>query len=193
MRRKAASASPARQPNNKAQEHSFQLKLTVVGGTFGIIAALGGALAGAWAAGVFDSQSQPAASPAASPTGPLAHGDASAFIRDVTYPDYSKVYTGARFTKIWELRDTGIVRWTGRYLAALGPSSGGCKYPARVTVPTTNPGGTVDISVSVTAPASPGLCYVTWRMVTPTGELYFPNATQGIWFKVTAISPKASS
>lgn len=120
-------------------------------------------------------------------------GDASAFIRDVTYPDYSKVYPSSHFTKIWELRNDGIVKWTGRYLAALGPSSGGCKYPSRVAIPATDPGEMADISVSVTAPASPGICDVTWKMVTRTGQLYFPNDTEGIWFKVIVVAPKKSS
>jgi Ig-like domain from next to BRCA1 gene len=119
-------------------------------------------------------------------------GDVSAFIRDVTYPDYSKVFTNERFTKIWELRDAGTVKWTGRYLAALGPSSGTCRYPPRVRIPTTDPGGTVDISVNVIASPSPGLCYVTWRMMSSNGVLYFPNDTEGIWFKVLVVAKRSS-
>jgi hypothetical protein len=185
-RRAAASSSAARDSKNNTKEHIFQLKMAIIGGIFLIIAAV----IGAWATGVFTLQSQPGASSTVPPTGPLVSGDASTFVRDVTYPDYSKVYVGTHFTKTWELQDSGSAMWTGRYLAALGPSSGGCKYPARVPVPTTSPGETVDISVSVTASASPGTCDVTWKMVTRAGQLYFPNDTEGIWFKVTVATSK---
>jgi hypothetical protein len=50
----------------------------------------------------------------------------------------------------------------------------------------------VNISVNVVAPQSPGLCYVTWRMVTSSGVLYFPNDTEGIWFKVLVVTKHPS-
>jgi hypothetical protein len=163
--------------------------LAVVAGVFAVAAAL----AGAWGAGAFSSQNQSGTSTGASSTGPLMPGDASAFISDVTYPDYSRVYAGSHFAKIWELRNSGSVKWAGRYLAALGPSSGGCKYPSRVAIPITDPGSTTEISVNVTASASPGTCDVTWKMVTSTGQLYFPNDSGGIWFKVVVVARKKSS
>jgi hypothetical protein len=182
--------------NDNRTERSFQLRLALIGGVFAIVAALVGALvSGAFTSpggGASSSSSSSSSSPPSSlSTAPLVPGDDSAFMRDVTYPDYSKVQVNMRFTKIWELRDTGIVRWTGRYLAALGPSSGRCTYPARVSIPATDPGATVDISVSVTAASSPGLCYVTWRMVTSSGMLYFPGDI-GIWFKVDVVATKNS-
>lgn len=184
-KQRTAATGSARPSSSVLQEHSFQLKLAVIGGVFAVIAAL----TGAWAAGVFNPRVPPTAP---SPTGPLMPGDVSVFIRDVTYPDYSKVYVDEHFTKIWELRDAGTVRWAGRYLTALGPSSGTCTYPPRVKVPATDPGETVDISVSVIAPSSPGMCYVTWRMVSSNGVLYFPNDTEGIWFKVVIVAKRSS-
>jgi Ig-like domain from next to BRCA1 gene len=179
-------------PDGERREHKFQLKLTIIGGVFAVVAGIAGALA----AGAFTSSGGQAASSSSfsssSSTAPRVPGDGSAFIRDVTYPDYSDVQANEHFTKIWELEDTGTVTWTGRYLAALGPSSGKCTYPARVRIPTTDPGDPVNISVKVTAAASPGLCYVTWRMVTSSGELYFPGDTSGIWFKVNVVAAKAS-
>lgn len=176
-------------PDGERREHSFQLSLAILAGLFAIAAALVGALA----SGVFTSsggQATPSSSssPAAAP---LTSGDASAFIRDVTYPDYSKVRVNKHFIKTWELKNVGIVKWTGRYLAAMGPSVGKCIYPHRVRIRATAPGDPVDISVNVTAANSPGLCYVTWRMVTSTGRLYFPGNTRGIWFKVNVISAKS--
>jgi Ig-like domain from next to BRCA1 gene len=179
-----ATAGHTGQSNSKAKDRRLQIIIALITGLFAVIAAV----VGAYVAGVFNSNNPPEPSSASSPTGPLMSGDASLFVRDVTFPDYSKVHTNERFTKIWELKDDGTVKWAGRYLAALGPSSGGCKYPSRVRIPATDPGRTVDIRVNVTAPASPGMCFVTWKMVTRSGSLYFPNDTEGIWFKVKVIA-----
>jgi hypothetical protein len=125
-------------------------------------------------------------SPAAPTTSTLVTGDGSSFIKDVTYPDRSKVRTGQHFIKKWEIKDTGDVRWVGRYLAPIGQSTGSCTYPSRVPVPTTNPGQSVVISVPVTAASSPQLCYVIWKMVTSNNILYFPDFV-GIWFEVYVV------
>jgi hypothetical protein len=119
--------------------------------------------------------------------GPVVTGDNSAFVRDVTYPDESKVLVGQRFIKKWEIKNTGTVLWAGRYLVPDGESTGTCSYPSRVAVPTTYPGNTAIISVSVTAPSAPQVCYVTWKMADGTGGLYFPDEV-GIWFDVDIIS-----
>lgn len=46
--------------------------------------------------------------------------DSSEFIRDVTIPDGSILNSGEKFTKIWEIRNTGNVAWQNRYLTRLG-------------------------------------------------------------------------
>jgi hypothetical protein len=120
-----------------------------------------------------------------SPT--LVPGDNSAFIKDVTYPDGSDVMVGQHFIKKWEIKDTGTVRWVGRYLAAIGESTGSCTYPTRVPVPITNPGQSAVISVPVTAATTPELCFVTWKMVNNDGTEYFPKLV-GIWFDVKVVA-----
>jgi hypothetical protein len=128
----------------------------------------------------------PASSPAPSASPVFMAGDDATFISDVTYPDGSKVTVGSTFVKKWELKNTGSVRWVNRYLAAIGPSQGACTFPARVPVPATNPGQTVIISVPVTAPSTPQLCYVPWKMVTANNVLYFPSFI-GVWFEVKVV------
>jgi hypothetical protein len=115
-------------------------------------------------------------------------GDQATFIRDVTFPDNSTVRPGQQFTKKWELKNTGAVRWIDRYLIPEGLSTGNCSYPARIRIPATDPGHTVVISVPVTAESTPGLCYVTWKMASASGDLYFPGYL-GIWFEVKVSKP----
>jgi Ig-like domain from next to BRCA1 gene len=130
---------------------------------------------------------KPSASSSHLAAGPLVAGDNSAFVSDVTYPDGSKVVAGQRIIKKWEIKNTGSVTWTGRYLVADGESTGACTYPSRVPVPTTDPGHTAIISVSVMAASTPQVCYVTWKMANGAGNLYFPNEI-GIWFNVRIIA-----
>lgn len=125
--------------------------------------------------------------PTRSADSPLIVGDSSLFIKDVTYPDRSEVAAGQHFIKKWEIRNTGTARWADRYLAPIGESTGSCTVPSRVSVPTTNPGQSVVISVSVTAASTPQLCYVTWKMVTGNNVQYFPDL-MGIWFEVRVIA-----
>jgi|HubBroStandDraft_1064217.scaffolds.fasta_scaffold12874_5 hypothetical protein len=117
------------------------------------------------------------------PSGPLIPGDNSSFVADVTYPDGSAVTEGQHLMKKWEIKNIGIVLWSNRYLVADGTQTGLCTYPSRVPIPLTRPGQNVIISVPVTASDSPDVCFVTWKMETSTGTLYFPNEV-GIWFSI---------
>ena len=123
--------------------------------------------------------------PTSSPD-PLIPGDNTEFVKDINYPDWSQVEVGAHFIKKWELRNTGSVRWSGRYIVPDGTSMGTCTYPGRVPVPATDPGHVVIISVPVMAASEPQLCMATWKMVNSAGDLYFPGYT-GFWFEVKLI------
>jgi hypothetical protein len=195
-------ATTRRRGSKGRPTRSNPTKISVVQGTI-IAAAIGttGTL-GAAALGAFSTTGpgQPASqaptasaispSPSDTPTpkatGSLVSGDNSAFVTDVTYPDGTKVSEGQKFIKKWEIKNIGSALWVARYLAPIGSSTGFCAYPPRVKIPVTRPGKDVTISVPVTASDSPGICFVTWKMVTATGTLYFPNEI-GIWFNVKVV------
>jgi hypothetical protein len=180
---------PARVVQPKRIRESKSARMTLYVAVIGGIATITGATIAATVGTSATASPATTASPAATASSggsPLIPGDDSTFIGDVTYPDMSKVTTGQNFVKKWELENTGSVRWVGRYLAASGQAEGGCTYPARVPIATTNPGHTVIISVPVTAPGSPQLCYVMWKMETAGGVPYFPGFV-GIWFEVRIV------
>ncbi len=135
--------------------------------------------------------SSPAPSQSILPHSRIA-GDQATFIRDVTFPDNSTVRPDQHFIKRWELKNTGSIRWVGRYLIPDGFSTGKCSYPARIRIPATDPNQTVIIDVPVTAANTPGLCYVTWKMASATGDLYFPGFV-GIWFEVKVSNSNPSA
>jgi hypothetical protein len=195
--------SPRRQARSKgATRHQGRRKLWVTTSAGAAVIAGAATIIAAAVPGVFtmvDTRSGPGSPRSASPSvtpapsqASLPHsripGDETTFIKDVTFPDNSIVTLRLRFIKKWELKNTGAVRWVGRYLIPDGLSTGNCSYPTRILVPATNPGRTVVISVLVTAASTPGLCYVTWKMTDASGALYFPGYV-GIWFEVKVVKP----
>jgi hypothetical protein len=122
--------------------------------------------------------------------------DASVFIGE-SIPDGTLVFYGQRFTKTWELQNTGKVPWEGRYLQCMDEqirvyTLGGeeiqiteCLIPdvRRIPVPYTKAGAIVKLSVEFTAPSTPGTCLSYWRSVFADGSLCFPQA-QGLSVRV---------
>ena len=78
------------------------------------------------------------------------------FIADVTIKDNSTIEPGKSFVKTWSVKNTGNTTWTTDYQLVFvrGDRLG---IAGSVNVPkSVAPGGTVDISVNMTAPASAG-------------------------------------
>jgi hypothetical protein len=127
---------------------------------------------------------KPTAAPSSNSSYPVS-GDDSAFVRDVTIPDGTPVAIGQKFLKTWEIRNTGSVFWHDRYLTRQGKTQGPdvCTSDLRVPIPDTAPGHIAEISVWVTAPSTPALCHVEWKMTDINGHLMFPGKS-GIFFEV---------
>ena len=90
--------------------------------------------------------------------------DSAAFITDVTYPDGSIVGRGNTFTKTWRIKNTGACAWTTAYYLVFvsGEKFGGknaVALPAGV-----GPGGSVDISIQLTAPDQDGRYRGNWKL-----------------------------
>jgi hypothetical protein len=120
----------------------------------------------------------PSTTPSTTPfSDSLIPGDSSKFVGDVTIPDGTKVKVNTEFVKVWALANVGKVDWHNRYLARINPTADaeGCQTPDRVQIGDTPPGEQVMISVKVTAPARPGKCWVSWKMVDANGQEYFPT------------------
>jgi Ig-like domain from next to BRCA1 gene len=118
-------------------------------------------------------------------TPPAMTGDISSFVSDVSVPDGTVVKVGQHFVKTWEIANIGSVPWRGRFLerADLPADNGTCLTPGKVPVPDTRPGAHVRISVPVTAPNTPGSCWVGWKMVDGQGRQFLPGA-RPIYFVV---------
>jgi hypothetical protein len=108
------------------------------------------------------------------PTPALARPQAE-FLGDVTIPDGTVLNPGEPFTKIWRFRNSGHVPWGAglRLVFVEGVQDGFESYqmegPAYVEVSNAAPGETVDVSVDLRAPSSPGRYRSYWRLRLASG------------------------
>lgn len=128
----------------------------------------------------------------ASPT-PIC--DLAQFIDDVTVPDGTVFLPGATFTKTWRLKNLGVCTWTSGYQLIFdsGDSmSGPATQPLAGSVA---PGQTVDISVTLKAPATPGTYRGYWKLRNAAGVLLpVSNGFQGTSFfvDIKVVPPSAT-
>jgi hypothetical protein len=116
-----------------------------------------------------DSATLPTAKTAPPPvrsTGPICNN--ALFIDDVTIPDGSIVAPGKAFTKTWRVKNFGACRWNTSY--TLGFAYGSKLAGVETKLPNfVDPGYTVDISVTLTAPKENGWYGGWWRLKSDTG------------------------
>jgi heat shock protein HslJ len=119
--------------------------------------------------------------------------DDMAYVADVTYPDYNmtapaQMAPGQVFVKTWRVKNTGTCSWVPGYQLAYAygntPAAqmGGQPVPITSTV---SPGMTVDLSVTLTAPTTPGTYQGFWQM-NNASKLAFG---QTIWVGITVVDP----
>ncbi|GAB4415977.1 MAG: hypothetical protein Kow00106_11510 [Anaerolineae bacterium] len=102
---------------------------------------------------------------------PVARLDELRFVADVTVPDESVMEAGRTFVKTWRVRNSGETAWGAGYeLAFFGDEQMG--GPASVPLPPAQPGDVVEVSVTLTAPQTPGLHRSTWKPRNPHGEFF---------------------
>jgi len=103
-------------------------------------------------------------------TSVLLQGERALFVSDVTVPDGTIFKSGEVFTKTWRIRNSGTSTWTPGYALVFisGDKLGG---PDRMgLLADVPPGGSVDISVSLAAPASPGKYRGYWKLINTAGK-----------------------
>jgi hypothetical protein len=127
--------------------------------------------------------------------------DRAQFISDVTVPDGTDYGPGATFVKTWQVKNVGTTTWTTQYVIEFVI---GANLAATNTVNLPNdvpPGATVDISVNMTAPATPGNYTSLWQFKSPAGNKFGvgPNFNEAIYVQIDVIAglpvgtPKATS
>jgi hypothetical protein len=107
-----------------------------------------------------------------SPLVPPTSCDLAQFVTDVTIPDGTTLTPGAFFSKTWRIQNISNCTWTTSYsmVFVYGAQMGA---PASVNFPTSvDPGGTVDLSVNMTAPTAPGHYIGYWKLRDDVGIVF---------------------
>jgi hypothetical protein len=111
--------------------------------------------------------------------------DRAQFISDVTVPDGTTFQPNVVFSKTWRLKNVGTCTWTNYSLMFdSGEKMGG---PDSAVIPTTvAPGQTVDITISLTAPANAGKYRGYWKLKNNSGVPFGIGSagTKSFWVEI---------
>ena len=116
--------------------------------------------------------------------------DRAGQILDITYPDGSDLAPGAGFVKTWRIRNTGSCTWTSAYALVFDHGdSMGSPPSIQLTTGTVAPGQTVDVSVSLTAPAAAGTYRGYYRLRNSSGVIFGtdPGANTAFWVEIEVV------
>ncbi|NPV55750.1 MAG: hypothetical protein HPY76_03625 [Anaerolineae bacterium] len=98
--------------------------------------------------------------------------DQATFIADITIPDGTQMAPNQNFTKTWRLRNSGSCTWSTSYqiIFASGDAMGA---PAAFNMPgSVAPNQTIDISINMTAPGTPGTYQGNFLIRNTSGATY---------------------
>lgn len=116
----------------------------------------------------------------------VSYCDWITFVKDVSIPDGTKLSAGDTFTKIWRLKNAGTCTWTPDYMLVFvnGDSMGGTtsvRLPGYVS-----PGQSIDVSVTLTAPAKRGRYVGYWMLRNTSGVLFGfgPSANKAFYVDI---------
>jgi hypothetical protein len=116
--------------------------------------------------------------------------DVATFIADVTYLDGATVSPGQSFIKTWRIKNVGTSTWNSEYQLVFdgGSAMGGPAYQS-LTDSYVQPGDTIDVSVQLTAPETPGTYRGNWKFCDPDGNIFGLTNDSPIWVEVKVVSP----
>lgn len=108
------------------------------------------------------------------------------FVTDVTIPDDTNIPAGDTFEKTWRLRNIGTCTWTTDYDLVFDSGNimgGPTSKPLAGSVP---PGSTVDVRVTLTAPAANGTHRGNWKLRDGAGRIFGigANFTNPFWVQI---------
>jgi len=118
----------------------------------------------------------------------------ASFVTDVTIPDNTVVDAGSTFTKTWRIGNTGTCIWAWDYVLTYY-SENRMGAPDEVPLDITYPGQTIDISVELTAPSSPGTYRGNFVIENPDGLIMKVDEDSRLWLitKVENTAPTATT
>lgn len=117
--------------------------------------------------------------------------DRAKFISDVTVPDNTVFSPNVNFTKTWRLQNDGSCTWNTSY-ALVFDSGEAMNGPASQALPSSvAPGQTIDLTVSLKAPATAGTYRGNWKLQNAGGARFGigTSATTAFWVQIVVSVP----
>jgi hypothetical protein len=95
------------------------------------------------------------------------------FVSDITIPDNTEIKVNNSFTKIWRLKNTGTCTWTSSYqVTFVSGDQMGASANVSMTSGAIAPGGTADVSITLTAPSSAGTYRGDFKLRAADGTVF---------------------
>ncbi|MEA2008069.1 MAG: NBR1-Ig-like domain-containing protein, partial [Chloroflexota bacterium] len=112
------------------------------------------------------------------------------FITDVTIPDGTILLPGETFVKTWRLQNTGSCSWSSGYdIVFIDGDAMGAPSAVQLTNDIIPSGGTVDVSVTLVAPASTGTYKGNWRLRDASDQVFGIVSTGEFWVEIEVVNP----
>jgi hypothetical protein len=108
--------------------------------------------------------------------------DQAGFVSDITVADGTVLTAGSTFVKTWRLRNNGTCTWTPEYAIVFDSGEAMSAPTAQNIGVSVAPGQTVDVSVTLKAPGSPGTYRGNWRMRNAAGVLFGVGSPTGKFY-----------
>jgi hypothetical protein len=97
----------------------------------------------------------------------------------VTVPDGSTFPPGAKFTKTWKLKNTGVCTWTTSYAAVFVDGNSMGSEPVMNLPGSVPPGQVFDLTISLTAPSTVGKYRGNFKLRNPAGTVFGSATANG--------------
>jgi hypothetical protein len=112
------------------------------------------------------------------------------FVSDITVPDGEDYYVSDSFTKTWRLMNTGSCEWDATYrIVFVSGDQMGAPASKKFTNNIISNGSTVDVSLLLTAPSSPGTYKGYFKLQDGAGNVFGigPDGNTSFWVEIDAI------
>jgi hypothetical protein len=117
----------------------------------------------------------------------------ASFVKDVNVPDGTVMDPGQKFTKTWELKNSGTCTWTTAYKVVFYIGSSMGANTSQALSGSVAPGGMINISIKMTAPNNAGSYKGDWFLSDPQGNTFGTELSGKVPFWVQIVVGSTAS
>jgi hypothetical protein len=128
-------------------------------------------------------------SPSSTPTEVEKACDVATFITDVSVPDNTKFSPGENFTKTWRIKNVGTCTWSTDYEVVFVDGDQMDAPDAVSLAKNVAPDQTIDISLGMVAPSSPGTYKGNWKLRNADGDIFGLTTGNPFYVQIKVVSP----